>query len=93
MDRFAAEQLKIGDGVYTGGSVLHIGAADGVFESAFSHTLRDGLDASVYTMDNLKALLGSDGTPCFSDSETAGKLFDALDSEDLKTGGAFGNKR
>ena len=85
--RFCSEYLKVTDAKYTGGSVIHIpeGLNDTV-RSPFAKFSAEGTDQVDYVRDNMEKLLGTDETPCFSDPETADRIYDTIVSSKHRSG-------
>ncbi len=76
---FFSKYAGVVSGIYTGNSVLDIaGDLNDTAKMPFNETVAEGIDYSDYIRDNIASLLGTEETPCYSDSATADKLYDAL---------------
>ncbi|MBR5681027.1 MAG: hypothetical protein IKX19_10280, partial [Clostridia bacterium] len=76
---FCSEILGVDAGRYTGGSVIRVRAGtDMRSQAAFARYAAEGVEPTDYLRDNLSTFLGTDETPCFSDPETAEKLYETI---------------
>lgn len=84
---FFAKYASVVSGIYTGNSVLDIaGDINDNVKMPFNETIAEGVDYAEYTRDNIAALLGTEETPCYSDSAVADKLYDALKAKNPAKG-------
>ena len=84
---FDSRCLCVSDGEYTGGSLIRLDGGMTIREQlSFAKSASVDVDQIDYVRDNIKTLLGTDETPCFSDPETADRLYEAITAEPHRSG-------